>query len=101
MRPGIAHRYGERLLAEMTGGESRRPRRDAAGVLAHTVALCVHGVTVALLVTGVLLVTLGWAPCPSSAPSCWGSPGCCGPGPGGFPTTLPCCTGPTRPGCSP
>ncbi|MFF1392588.1 M48 family metallopeptidase [Streptomyces sp. NPDC058287] len=60
MRRGIAHRYGERLLAEMTGGESRRPRRDVAGVLACTVALCVHGVTVALLLAGVLLVTLGW-----------------------------------------
>ena len=62
-RRRIAHRYGERLLAEMTGRTGqppRRPRRDVASVLAYAIALCVHGVTAGLSVGGVLLVVLGW-----------------------------------------
>ncbi|MGW6353953.1 M48 family metalloprotease [Streptomyces sp. NPDC055092] len=59
-RRRLAQRYGERLLAEMSAGTPRRPRRDVAGILAHAIALCVHGVTVAMAVGGALLVVLGW-----------------------------------------
>lgn len=55
LRRRLAQRYGERLFAEL----GPRPRRDIAGVLAYALAFLVHGVTVALVVTGLLLV-LGW-----------------------------------------
>ncbi|WP_307865384.1 M48 family metallopeptidase [Streptomyces montanisoli] len=44
----------------MTHGRSLRPRRDAAGIAAYAVALCVHALTLALLVGGVLLLVYGW-----------------------------------------
>ncbi|MGW2119439.1 M48 family metallopeptidase [Streptomyces zhihengii] len=56
MRRGLAQRYGERLVADL----GPRPQRDAASVVAYVLALLVHGVTVGLLVAGVLLVVLGW-----------------------------------------
>lgn len=59
-RRRLAHRYGERLLAEMTQGPVLRPRRGAAGVLALGVALAVHAVTAALTAGGLLLLVLGW-----------------------------------------
>lgn len=60
LRQALAHRHGEKLLAEVSAGGTLRPRRDAAGVLAHVLALAVHGVTVALLVGGLWLVVTGW-----------------------------------------
>ncbi|WP_405550096.1 M48 family metallopeptidase [Streptomyces microflavus] len=59
-RRRLAREHGERLLAEVSSGASLLPRRDAAGVLAYTLALAVHTVTAVLLVAGVLLVVLGW-----------------------------------------
>ncbi|MFD7444506.1 M48 family metallopeptidase [Streptomyces sp. NPDC059909] len=56
LRRRLAQRHGERLFAEGALG----PRRDLAGVLAYVLALLVHGVTVALVVAGLLLVVLGW-----------------------------------------
>ncbi|MFF1452199.1 M48 family metallopeptidase [Streptomyces sp. NPDC058274] len=61
LRRRLARRHGQHLLAEMTEDEAARPRRDASGVLAHTIALAVHGSTVALAVAGALLVVLGWS----------------------------------------
>lgn len=60
LRRRLARRHGEKLLAEVTGDGPLRPRRDAAAVLALALALAVHGVTAALFVAGLLLVTLGW-----------------------------------------
>ncbi|MCX5142423.1 MULTISPECIES: M48 family metallopeptidase [unclassified Streptomyces] len=60
LRHRLARQYGESLLAEVTAEGPLRPRRDASGVLALALALAVHGVTAALLVGGLLLVTLGW-----------------------------------------
>ncbi|MET7861205.1 M48 family metallopeptidase [Streptomyces sp. NPDC005318] len=56
----LARQHGEKLLAEVTAGAALRPRRDVASVLAYAIALAVHGTTAALVVTGILLVTLGW-----------------------------------------
>ncbi|WP_351232032.1 M48 family metallopeptidase [Streptomyces sp. NPDC002133] len=56
LRRRLAQRYGERLFAEV----DLRPQRDASSILAHALAVLVHGVTVALAVVGVLLVVLGW-----------------------------------------
>lgn len=60
LRHRLARQHGEKLLAEVTTDGPLRPRRGATGALALTLALAVHGVTAALLVTGLLLVTLGW-----------------------------------------
>ncbi|MCX4633357.1 M48 family metallopeptidase [Streptomyces sp. NBC_01443] len=61
-RRRLAHAYGEQLAAEMErgGGESGPVGRDAATLLAFALSLLVHGVTVMLAVTGILLVVLGW-----------------------------------------
>ncbi|MDI1455755.1 M48 family metallopeptidase [Streptomyces sp. ATE26] len=56
----LARRHGERLLAEMLGGQALRPRRDASAVTATVLALIVHGVTLALAVGGVWCVVAGW-----------------------------------------
>ncbi|MEV6103935.1 M48 family metalloprotease [Streptomyces sp. NPDC051940] len=57
----LARTYGERLYAELSGGRpAGRPRRDATTLAAYAVAWLVHGVTVALLVGGVLFIALGW-----------------------------------------
>ncbi|MFD5074273.1 M48 family metallopeptidase [Streptomyces sp. NPDC058371] len=61
LRRRLARRHGQQLLAEMTKDEAAPPRRDASSVLAHTLALAVHGSTVALAVGGALLVVLGWS----------------------------------------
>lgn len=60
LRRELAHRHGEKLLAEVSAGQSLRPRRDAAGVAAYVVALAVHGITAALVVGGCLLVVAAW-----------------------------------------
>ncbi|MFF4852468.1 M48 family metallopeptidase [Streptomyces sp. NPDC001194] len=61
-RRRLAHTYGEQLAAEMErgGGRSGPVGRDAATVSAFALSLLVHGVTVLLLVTGILLIVLGW-----------------------------------------
>ncbi|MFC8233594.1 M48 family metallopeptidase [Streptomyces sp. NPDC057284] len=60
LRRRLARQHGEKLLTEVTAGKPLRPRRDGASVLAYTIALAVHGATTALVVTGILLVVLGW-----------------------------------------
>ncbi|MEV0990681.1 M48 family metallopeptidase [Streptomyces sp. NPDC049949] len=61
-RRRLAHAHGEQLAAEMEqgGGQSGLVGRDAATVSAFALSLVVHGVTVVLAVTGILLVVLGW-----------------------------------------
>ncbi|MFE5969989.1 M48 family metalloprotease [Streptomyces sp. NPDC056463] len=59
-RRRLAHRYGQELAREMEGAEVARPGRDAAAVLALTLSMLVHGLTVVLAVAGVMLVVLGW-----------------------------------------
>ncbi|MDN3024472.1 M48 family metallopeptidase [Streptomyces sp. S.PB5] len=63
-RRRMAQRYGERLLEDLAGAAGRpereRPGRSAAGVLAYTVALLVHGVTLALFAGGLWFVIGGW-----------------------------------------
>ncbi|GAA0416377.1 M48 family metallopeptidase [Streptomyces luteireticuli] len=59
-RRGLARRHGEQLLAEVMSGRALRPRRDASAVLAHAIALVVHGMTVALLVAGIWCLVAGW-----------------------------------------
>ncbi|WP_327286298.1 MULTISPECIES: M48 family metallopeptidase [unclassified Streptomyces] len=61
-RRRLAHAYGEQLAAEMEqgGGRSEPVGRDAATLSALALSLVVHGVTVVLAVTGILLVVLGW-----------------------------------------
>ncbi|MFI1259147.1 M48 family metallopeptidase [Streptomyces netropsis] len=56
----LARRHGEKLLAEMLHGRALHARRDAAAVLAHAIALAVHGVTVALIAGGTFGVVWGW-----------------------------------------
>lgn len=60
LRRRLAAEHGARLLAEVTTDELLRPRRDASSALAMALALAVHGVTVALVVGGLLLMVLGW-----------------------------------------
>ncbi|MFE2141218.1 M48 family metallopeptidase [Streptomyces sp. NPDC059456] len=62
VRRRLAHAYGEQLAAEMErgGGRSRPVGRDAAALSAFALSLLVHGVTVVLAVSGLLLVVLGW-----------------------------------------
>ncbi|MBW5481041.1 M48 family metallopeptidase [Streptomyces bambusae] len=59
-RRRLARRHGEQLAAAMTGGDPGRPRRAAPALLALGLALIVHGVTLALVVAGLLLIVLGW-----------------------------------------
>ncbi|MFD7554844.1 MULTISPECIES: M48 family metalloprotease [unclassified Streptomyces] len=61
-RRRLAREYGDQLAAEMERGvDGSAPRAwDAAGAFASGVALLVHGVTVLLIVSAVLLVVLGW-----------------------------------------
>ncbi|MFE5482277.1 M48 family metallopeptidase [Streptomyces sp. NPDC056527] len=59
-RRRLAHRYGQELAGEMEGAGLARPGRDAASVLALTLSMFVHGLTVFLAVAGILLVVLGW-----------------------------------------
>ncbi|WP_221347794.1 M48 family metallopeptidase [Streptomyces beigongshangae] len=59
-RRRLTRRHGERLLGEVAAGETLRPRRDAAGIAAHLLALAVHGVTVALAVGAVWFLVTGW-----------------------------------------
>ncbi|MFE7662384.1 M48 family metallopeptidase [Streptomyces celluloflavus] len=60
LRRQLARRHGERLFAEVAADGAPSSRRDAAGLLAYGIALAVHGVTLALLIAGILLVVLGW-----------------------------------------
>ncbi|MER5964634.1 M48 family metallopeptidase [Streptomyces sp. NPDC002057] len=59
-RRRLAQRYGQELAGQMEGAVAARPRRDAAAVLALTLSMLVHGLTVLLVVAGALLVVLGW-----------------------------------------
>ncbi|MEV5907891.1 M48 family metalloprotease [Streptomyces chartreusis] len=63
-RRRMAQEYGERLLGQLVDEagrpEGERPGRSAAGVLAYTIALLVHGVTLALLAGGLWLVIGDW-----------------------------------------
>ncbi|NNN31612.1 M48 family metalloprotease [Streptomyces sp. S3(2020)] len=63
-RRRMAQQYGERLLGDLAteaGHPQReRPGRSAAGALAYTIALLVHGVTLALLVGGLWLLIGDW-----------------------------------------
>ncbi|MFE5332036.1 M48 family metallopeptidase [Embleya sp. NPDC056575] len=59
-RRRLAHRDGERLLAEVERGGDARPARDAKRVLTYAVAVPVHATTLVLLVLGVLLPIVAW-----------------------------------------
>jgi Zn-dependent protease with chaperone function len=59
-RRALAHRHGEQLLAEMTGGAVPGPRRDPAALAAYAIALLVHGVTVLLTAGGTWFIVTGW-----------------------------------------
>ncbi|WP_329343369.1 M48 family metalloprotease [Streptomyces sp. NBC_00663] len=61
LRRRLAQRHGQELLEEMREDTGARPRRDTSSLLAHIIALAVHGFTLALAVVGVLLVVLGWS----------------------------------------
>jgi Zn-dependent protease with chaperone function len=61
LQRSMAARHGERLLAEMTSGEGTRARRDVFLVLSYALALAVHAVTLALVVSGGWLVVTGGA----------------------------------------
>ncbi|RPK81406.1 Protease HtpX [Streptomyces sp. ADI97-07] len=60
VRRTLARRHGERLLAEVSAGGALRPGKDTSALLAHGIALAVHGVTVALVAGGVWCVVGGW-----------------------------------------
>lgn len=62
LRRRLAQRHGERLLATMSAdtAEEQQARRDVSGVLAYVIALLIHGVTAALVVTGIWYVVSGW-----------------------------------------
>lgn len=59
-RRALARRHGEKLLAEVTGGEALRARRDVPALLAFGIALAVHALTLVLAVGGGWLVVRGW-----------------------------------------
>ncbi|MER5750403.1 M48 family metalloprotease [Streptomyces sp. NPDC002088] len=59
-RRALARRHGEKLLAEVMAGGTLRARRDLSSVLAYTVALVVHGMTLALAAGGIWFVVRGW-----------------------------------------
>jgi Zn-dependent protease with chaperone function len=59
LRRKMAARHGEKLLAEMTSGEGERARLDVFVVLSYALALAVHAVTLALVVSGGWLVVTG------------------------------------------
>lgn len=102
LRRRLAGEHGERLLAEVTTDELLRPRRDAASVLALALALAVHGFTAALLLGGVLLVVLGWGSAlPVLGALCLFIGWLLRPVSRACRRTSRCCTGPTRPSCSP
>ncbi|WP_432173202.1 M48 family metalloprotease [Streptomyces sp. Tue6028] len=59
-RRALARRHGEKLFAEVTGGGTLRARRDSAAILAHVIALAVHGVTLAAALGGVWFLVRYW-----------------------------------------
>ncbi|WP_406837620.1 M48 family metallopeptidase [Streptomyces sp. AHU1] len=59
-RLALTRRHSERLLAELSAGGTLRARRDASAVLAFTVALIVHAVTLAVTASGIWFVVRGW-----------------------------------------
>ncbi|MFH9469288.1 M48 family metallopeptidase [Streptomyces clavifer] len=59
-RRTLARRHGERLLAEVGAGGTLRPGKDTSALMAHGIALAVHGVTVALVAGGIWCVVGGW-----------------------------------------
>ncbi|MEU3075013.1 M48 family metallopeptidase [Streptomyces laurentii] len=60
LRRGMARRYGEQLYAELTLTGTGARRSPAARVLAVLLALLVHGITLAVLVSGLWLLIAGW-----------------------------------------
>ncbi|MFC5767424.1 M48 family metallopeptidase [Actinacidiphila bryophytorum] len=58
-RRRMAARYGEQLYGELARDGAGAPRLDASGVAAHVLAWAVHLSTVAVAVTGVLLIATG------------------------------------------
>ncbi|MFI9102423.1 M48 family metalloprotease [Streptomyces fildesensis] len=59
-RIALARRHGEQLHEELVRDGDQLPRRDVHSVLSYALAGAVHLFTVALAVSGVLLVVLGW-----------------------------------------
>ncbi|MDX3831979.1 M48 family metallopeptidase [Streptomyces europaeiscabiei] len=55
----LARRHGEQLLTEMLSGRTPRPRRDVSAVMATTLAMTVHGLTLALAAGGVWCMVAG------------------------------------------
>ncbi|MEU6224068.1 M48 family metalloprotease [Streptomyces sp. NPDC047042] len=67
LRRTLAQRHGEKLLDAMStetgtaaASQGERAHRDVYGALAYAIALLIHGVTVALFVTGIWCVVSGW-----------------------------------------
>ncbi|MER5504596.1 M48 family metalloprotease [Streptomyces sp. NPDC002766] len=62
LRRRLAQQYGEQLFADLGAaeGQQRPGRRTRAGVLAYAIALVVHAVTAALVVSGLWLLVTGW-----------------------------------------
>ncbi|MFG3156980.1 M48 family metallopeptidase [Streptomyces sp. NPDC048219] len=56
----LARRHGEQLLTEMLSRLDARPRRDASAVAATMLALSVHGITLALAISGIWCLVAGW-----------------------------------------
>ncbi|WP_371671020.1 M48 family metallopeptidase [Streptomyces sp. NBC_00289] len=59
-RRTLARRHGEKLLAEVTGGVELRARRDASALLAYTIAVAVHALTLVLAAAGIWWIVRGW-----------------------------------------
>lgn len=59
-RRRLAHRYGQELAREMEAAGVARPRRDTAAVLALTLSMLVHGLTLFLAVAGIMLIAFRW-----------------------------------------
>lgn len=59
-RRALARRHGEKLLAEVTAGDTLRAHRDTASLLAQALALAVHGITFALAAAGIWVLVTGW-----------------------------------------
>ena len=60
MYASLGQRLGQRLFEEVLGGDSLAPRLTLSKVAAVTMALAIHGCSVAWLAGGVLLIVLGW-----------------------------------------
>ncbi|MEP7217302.1 MAG: M48 family metallopeptidase [Bacteroidota bacterium] len=56
----LGDRMSRGLIAEMLGAESIRPRLTISKIIAYALAGLVHGITLILLITGIVMIATGW-----------------------------------------